>query len=248
MTHKLTRRRLETLPTEALHVARNTTKADVYRFQWPPASEQFAVLKDMRARPLWFRLLAGRFFVRREYRALRALQNIEGVPRLIARLDADGLVMEWRAGTPLMDWKDGTVAPQSLEKVAQIIAAAHARGVVHGDLHRSNVLLAPDGEVTLIDWATAAVFPAKRGAVKGFTFEEWRALDVRALAKLKARHAPQSLSQAEKSVLLGGSKIYALVRGAGFKIRRLLGHRKATSPAEAAARYQQLVEREEDCE
>ncbi|MBW3637764.1 MAG: phosphotransferase [Armatimonadetes bacterium] len=238
---QLTRRRLETLPREALHIARNATKADVYRFEWPPDSGRFAVLKEMRARPLWYRVLAGRWFLRREHRALRALNDIEGVPRAIARPDADSLVMEWRAGTPLMEWEDGTVSPQALEKVAQIIAQSHARGVVHGDLHRSNVLLTPEGEVTLIDWATAGVFGPRRGA-KNWTFEEWRALDVRAVAKLKARHAPTGLSATEKVALSSGSKLYRLVRGAGFKIRRLFGHRKATSPDETAAQYRKLME------
>ncbi len=237
------RREIEALPREALHVARNTTKADVYKLEWPPGSGHFAVLKDMKNRPAWFRLGAGRWFLSREFRALRKLSGIEGVPRAIAKPDPDCVLMEWRAGTPIMDWKMGAVSAESLEKIAQIVQQSHARGVVHGDLHRSNVLLTPEGQITLIDWATAGVFRARRGAFKSFTFAEWTALDVRAVAKLKARHAPESVSRAEKDALLNGSKIYRIVRSAGFKFRQMLGHNRAKSPEFAAERYKRLVER-----
>jgi tRNA A-37 threonylcarbamoyl transferase component Bud32 len=242
MKQRLTRREFEALPREALHVARNATKADVYRFEWPVGSGQFVVLKDMKTRPAWFRLLAGRIFLSREYRALRALDGIEGIPRAIARPDADSLVMEWRPGVPVMDCNKEEVRLPALEEVAEIISQAHARGVIHGDLHRSNVLLTPDGEVTLIDWATGGIFGPNRRGAKAWTFEEWRALDIRAVAKLKARYAPQSVTEAEKDVLLNGSKVYRLVRGVGFKVRSLLGHKHTKSPEFAAARYKSFIE------
>ncbi len=243
---KPTRRVLEALPREPLHIARNNTKADVYKLEWPPDSGQFAVLKDMKLRPAWFRLTVGRWFIAREFRALRALDGIEGVPRALARPDADCVLMEWRAGTPVMDWKMGMVPVESLEKIAEIVAQAHSRGVIHGDLHRSNVLLTEAGDVTLIDWATAGVFGAKTGVFKRFTLGEWKVIDVRAVAKLKARHAPESVSAAEKSALLHGSKLYRAVRGAGFTLRKWLGHDRAKSPEFAAARYQRLIERARD--
>jgi hypothetical protein len=237
-----TRRELEALPGEPLHVARNSTKADVYKLEWPPDSGEFAVLKDMKKRPAWFRLTAGRWFLAREFRALRALEGTPGVPRAIARPDADCLLMEWRPGTPVMEWKLGSVPVAALEDIARLIARAHELGVVHGDLHRSNVLLTPEGEVTLIDWATAGVFPASRGVLKKWTFAEWAALDRRSVAKLKARHAPKTLTDAEKEVLFHGSKIYRLVRGAGFWVRHKLGHQRAKPPEVAAQRYQHLID------
>lgn len=242
MSKQLTRRVMEALPREALHVARNSTKADVYRFEWPQGSGKMVVLKDMKTRPAWFRFLAGRVFLAREYRALRALEGIAGIPRAIARPDADSLVMEWHPGTPAMDWKVGEIPLGALEKVAHVLSQAHARGVIHGDLHRSNILLTPEGGVTLIDWATAGIFGTQRRGSKAWTFEEWRALDIRAIAKLKARHAPETVTEEEKDVLLNGSKVYRLVRGAGFKVRSLLGHKYSKSPELAAARYQRFIE------
>lgn len=240
--NQLSRRALGALEKQPLHIARNATKADVFRFEWPPGSGRFAVVKDMRARPAWFRLGAGRLFLMREYRALRALQGIEGVPRALGRPDFDALVMEWHAGAPVMKRPAGDMPVAALEEVARIVAAAHARGVTHGDLHRSNVLLDENGRVTLIDWATAGVFGSQRRGLKAITFQEWCALDVRAIAKLKARHAPQLLSPQETEVLLHGSKIYRLVRNAGFHIRRALGHQRAKPAEFASARYQKFIE------
>ncbi len=242
-TPRATRRALEAAPREVLHRARNSTKADVYKLEWPPASGQFAVFKDMKKRPAWFRLLAGRWFLRREWLALRALRGIEGVPRALAKPDRDCVLMEWHAGKPVMNWEMGALPLESLECIAEIIARAHTRGVIHGDLHRSNILVTGDGAVTLIDWATASVFGARRWGLKKLTFAEWATLDVRAVAKLKARHAPESVSDAEKEALLNGSKIYRLVRTAGFKLRKMLGHQRTKSPEFAAARYAHMVER-----
>ena len=239
---KPTRRDLGGLSLEPLHIARNSTKADVYKLEWPPQSGNFAVLKDMKNRPAWFRLTAGRWFLCREFLALRALDGVAGVPRAISRPDRDCLLMEWRAGTPVMDWAMGTVPDDALAQIASILEQVHSCGVIHGDLHRSNILLTPQGQVTIIDWATAGVFRSRRSAAKQLTFAEWVTLDIRALAKLKARHAPESMSEREKDALLSGSKIYRFVRSAGFKIRRLFGHRRAKSPDHAAARYKSFVE------
>jgi tRNA A-37 threonylcarbamoyl transferase component Bud32 len=237
---KLTRAVLSGLQLEPLHVARNGTKADVYRFEWPRESGRYAVLKDMSVRGAWFRLIAGRIFIWREYRALRALEGIEGIPRAIAQLDADSFVMEWRPGKPIMKWEKDKVTVEILDGLAHIVEQAHARGIIHGDLHRSNILISEEGTTTVIDWATAGVFGNKRSGLKAFTFKEWCSLDRRAVAKLKARHAPHSLT-AEELELLNGSKMYRLIRTAGFRIRRMFGHRNTHSPEMAIARYKDLA-------
>ncbi|RYG63212.1 hypothetical protein EON80_21680, partial [bacterium] len=220
--------------------ARNGTKADVYRFEWPPESGEYAVFKDMRPRAAWFRLAAGRFFIWREYRALRALEGIVGIPKAIAQPDVDSFVMEWRPGKPIMKWEKDKVSVEILEELGDIIRQAHERGIIHGDLHRSNILISEDGVLTVIDWATAGVFGKTRLGLKAFTFKEWCALDRRAVAKLKARHAPHSLTAAEIE-LLNGSKMYRMIRKAGFRMRRAFGHQRVDSPEASIARYKELA-------
>jgi serine/threonine protein kinase len=210
---KLSRRQLESLPRETLHEARNWSKADVSVAQWPPESGRRVVIKDLKKRPLWYRVLAGRYFLWREWRALCALKDLESVPNPIARPDADCFVIEHKNGRQLEMIPPEAMPPGVSEKVEQLVERIHARGVTHGDLHSYNILVDESGEVALIDWATACVFGKNPTGAKKFAFEEWRALDERALAKIKIMYTPSEMTARERDLILhGGSRIYRFVK------------------------------------
>ncbi|HEX8834465.1 MAG TPA: lipopolysaccharide core heptose(II) kinase RfaY [Abditibacteriaceae bacterium] len=218
----LTRGELEKLSIRSLHAARNWSKAEVALLEWPPGSGQRVVVKDLRRRPLWYRLLAGRYSLTREWKAMRALEDLPAVPRVIARPDADCIVMEFRDGQTLMDVE--TLSTETVQALVKTIEDVHGRGVTHGDLHRSNLLLAEDGSISVIDWATACVFGPQRRAIKGWTFNEWRALDRRAIAKVKAQYAPQLLSPEEHDLLVNGSStLYRKVKNVRHVFELLRG-------------------------
>lgn len=220
---RLTRRKLRHLQRESIHQARNWSKADVSIAEWPPKSGNRVVVKELKNRPLWFRVLAGRYLLRREWQALYALRDLEGVPAPVARPDRDTIVMAYHEGQPLDKLPWWETPEDVVEKIEGLLAQVHARGITHGDLHGYNVLVAENGAIALIDWATASSFSRRRGIAKSFTFDEWRALDERALAKIKIVHAPDQITPTQHDLLLhGGSRIYRLVKqlkGLGERIR-----------------------------
>ncbi len=75
--------------------------------------------------------------------------------------DADGLalayvVSEWVLGISLLDLlRDGPLLPERaavvLLSVAKVIAAAHAAGVTHGDLHPGDIIITSHGLVKVLD-------------------------------------------------------------------------------------------------
>jgi hypothetical protein len=96
-----------------------------------------------------------------EAHMLRVLDPVPAIPRLIDfAQDQPFLVMEDLAGETLEHWASRQRADRSLpaEKVlgiarqlVRILAAMHDRNVVYRDLKSSNIVLAPDGGVRLLD-------------------------------------------------------------------------------------------------
>ena len=66
------------------------------------------------------------------------------------------MVSEWVLGISLLDLlRDGPLLPERaavvLLSVAKVIAAAHAVGVTHGDLHPGDVVITSHGLVKVLD-------------------------------------------------------------------------------------------------
>jgi serine/threonine protein kinase len=219
----------------SLHRARNWSKADVSLLEWPPDSGQNVVVKDLARCPLWFRLSAGRRLLKREAQALRALDEVENVPRLVAVIDADAVAMTHCAGRQIVEWTHdsstlGALPIEVLSKLEALLREVHRRGVTHGDLHGDNILVDESGDVSLIDWATGCDFGPHPRGLKCRTFEEWRSLDERALAKLKKRHAPDLLSERERDLLEnGGSRAYRAVKSLRRARQKLRGKKPESS-------------------
>jgi serine/threonine protein kinase len=224
MKPKLTRQVLKNIPRIPIHESRNWSKADVYAIEWPQGSGQKVVVKDLKNKPLWFRISIGRAFLAREWKALQALQGLEGITKTVGRPDADAFVIEFCEGRKAVHFPRRSLGADVINRAENILQAAHARGVTHGDLHNDNILVHDDGSVTLIDWATAICFGAKPSGLKAFTFSEWRAIDERSIAKLKITHMPEAITASEREQLLrGGSKLYRNVKKVRGWFQRLRG-------------------------
>lgn len=240
----LKRRELAAQAITPIHRPRNWSKADVSLVEWPAGSGQQLVIKDFARRPLWFRIILGRMLLRREWRALRALQDIEAVPTAHHRIDADGFIMEYCPGQKVDDVSEEDMPPGLVSHIEDLVKAIHARGVTHGDLHASNVLITRQGcGFALIDWATACYFGPQPRHWRKVLFHELSALDDRAIAKLKVTYQPESITDRQRHLLLnGGSAVYRGFKSLRHFMHRLRGRDSRSSRARQIEGYQKRLE------
>lgn len=104
----------------------------------------------------------GRFLCNREVRYHELLADVAGVPRLLERHGASGLVRQFVAGCNLLELCQQGQRPDRdfFPRLESIVAAVHAKGIAHNDLSKpENVLVGNDGRPCLIDFQIA-VLPA----------------------------------------------------------------------------------------
>jgi serine/threonine protein kinase len=97
-----------------------------------------------------------------EARAAAAVShpNVCIIHAVDSSLGAAMIVMEYVAGRPLSQFLgEGPLATEQAAalggQIALGIAAAHAQGVVHGDLKPANILVTPEGTVKVVDFGMA---------------------------------------------------------------------------------------------
>lgn len=160
------------------------------------------VVKDFRRSDALFRLIVGPILIRREYGALRKLLGVSGVPQLVGRIDRYALAIEHVPGVSL-----DRVLPTSLDnafftELLRVIDDMHGRGVAHCDLRsRGNVMLGDDGRPYVVDFA-ACVFRGRGwNPLIRWLFGQFVLADRNAVLRIKRRHSPDLLSDAEKTDL-----------------------------------------------
>jgi hypothetical protein len=101
---------------------------------------ELAVAKDWGEAP-WLNRPHGRWSLRREWRALRRLEGVPGVPRPLHRL-RHGIIISFLDGKPLSSQSDREISEAFFATLEARVAEIHARGVVHLDLRqRRNILI-----------------------------------------------------------------------------------------------------------
>lgn len=163
--------------------------------------------------------------LRREAAVLRHLDG-RVAPRLLDTGETDGC--QWLA----LEWCDGILADRAARaarqttaadgelltlcrRVAEAYAELHELGVVHGDVHPGNVLVAPDGAVRIVDFGLAAVVtddvppePLPRGGVHAYYDPEHAGASL-------ARRPPGAATFATDQFSLG-ALLYELMTGAPY--------------------------------
>ena len=146
--------------------------ARVYRVETP---EGTFVVKDFRKSPWWIRWTWGRWMIAHEFRLLRALQGMEGVPQRVFRADTYAFGMAFVAGESLGDFNqrntetcnsrhfaDCRSLPVSFFRdLERVVCAMHRRGVSHLDLRNAkNVLITPGNKPVLVDFQSGVILHA----------------------------------------------------------------------------------------
>ena len=166
---------------ETIHAGRSV-KARLLRLD---LGEGPMVVKDFGDKRWWVRLI-GRLQIWIEQRAYRRLKGVKGVPRFFGCVDPYALAIEYIDGTPLGVLPDRTLdGAVRFQRLCQIVAEIHARGVVHWDLRaRRNVLIRADGKIFVVDFA-GAMSLRPGGILHGLLFRRFRSTDRSALLKWK---------------------------------------------------------------
>jgi hypothetical protein len=159
------------------------------------------VVKDFAAKAWWVRLL-GRLQVWREHRAYRRVGGLPGIPVLVGRIDAHALAIEKIEGRQLGKARDrqeeGTA---KLSRLRAILDRIHETGLVHLDLRaRENVLVTAEGEIYVVDFASALWLKPESLAHR-LLFPWLRRVDESALLKWKILLEAGELTEKERSDL-----------------------------------------------
>ncbi|MDR1280470.1 MAG: hypothetical protein LBK99_06575 [Opitutaceae bacterium] len=118
------------------------------------------IIKDFHHSPWPVRWTAARFFVRQEYRALVRLHGVKGVATEAHRLSPWTIAYPFIKGTPLAVLPPHSVPKPFFLQMETLVAAMHARSVVHLDLRNlGNILRGDDGHPRVIDFQSAFHLP-----------------------------------------------------------------------------------------
>lgn len=160
-------------------------------FQGQP--DQRIAYRNLEDLPLWSRPIAL-LLARREARALRAVQGIEGCPVLV-RADRRGILRLWSEGTPLHLAKPSDAT--FYRDAKRLLRQMRRQGVTHNDIAKpQNWLMTDDGRAAVIDFQLASVHRRR-----GLLFRTMAREDLRHLLKQKRAYAPDLLTPSEHRML-----------------------------------------------
>ena len=181
---------------------------------------QSRIVRDCAACSPWIRWLA-RYLMRREARVLAALDDIEGIPHVVA-LGRDHLERNYIRGRPMQVAKPAD--PPWFKDCARLLRRLHTAGVVHNDLAKEpNLLVCDDGSPAFLDFQLASHAPRRGKLFRILAYD-----DVRHLLKHKRSYCPQHMTAREWTIVQNPSLPSRLFRSTVkpvylFVTRRILG-------------------------
>jgi predicted Ser/Thr protein kinase len=181
-----------------------------------------AILKDYTRSDPWFRRLVGPLSVRREARALKQLQGVRGVPRLLGTIGRHALLLEFVPGEAARTLKRGALGPEFFERFYRLLEEIHRHGVAHCDLRsQGNILVGPDGQPWMVDFTAHFRRGRRWNPAARWLYGKFCQADRVAVARLKKSLAPELLTVEEKAALARDRKtpLERVARAIGKSIR-----------------------------
>ncbi|MFC1599376.1 GNAT family N-acetyltransferase, partial [Candidatus Omnitrophota bacterium] len=181
-------------------------------------------IKKSLARLLGSRLLA-RWYMRRQFEAIKTLQGIGGAPELIGdfQVAQNAFYYRYIEGNTLCDVQ--SVPDDFFEKLGVLLEAVWARGITHGSLCLRNILIDKQGFPCLIDFEST--FCKRNSKLSRWFFKKMLREDIYHLYKLKMRLRPDLMTEQEIYIATHSSYLRTIYRLVYFKpakiIRGLIG-------------------------
>jgi predicted Ser/Thr protein kinase len=184
------------------------------------SGDEVRILRSAVQARYWARWLA-RMMLKRESRALLALRDVDGIPRLLSA----GKNELSRTYIPGVAMQTGRPAdPAYFAEAARLLRRMHRRGVAHNDLAKEpNWLISENGSPAVVDFQMATVRLSR-----GRWFRILAREDIRHLLKHKRTYCPDHLTRRERNILDNPAFISRLWMATGKKLylfvtRRLMG-------------------------
>jgi len=176
---------------------RNHSKADVMFFD---LGDRRVAVKTYAPRNLMVRNTLGRWLIRREATAYQAAAGVEGLPAFLGRLGAHALATDWVEAVPLKCHAGERLDDGLFDRLEAIVGELHGHGVALADLHHRDVLLGEEGQLFVVDLATAWVLGRRPGRLRRRLFERFRESDRVNLARMRAKFTGGDVEAAVASI------------------------------------------------
>lgn len=162
-------------------------------------NKQQAVLKDHNQTDKGFALFVAPLLVWREKKALIKLDNITGVPSLLAVPDKRSILMQHIPAEQIVKLeKIQPVWEDFYPRLIKLIKQMHKTGVAHCDLRSpTNTLITKEGEPVLVDLVACYCRGSRWNIVSNWIFDLFCKVDLSAVTKLKSKTARHLLDESD---------------------------------------------------
>jgi hypothetical protein len=133
-----------------------------------------------------------------EAAVLKALDGVEGIPRLVEHKPGRHLMVEFVEGTHVSECSADRLSRRVFDRMVDLVRRMHARRVVHLDLRqRRNILIGVDGSPAIVDFQSSIRFPDN--GIFHPLVEICRWVDRSALIRWKNRYFPSLMTRSDRA-------------------------------------------------